>query len=67
MERHFDEELKELNKEILKMAVFAQDAIHKSIEALKNRDKNMAQEVIDKDSEVDQLELIIDERCIDLI
>ena len=67
MERHFDEELKDLHKDILKMAIMAQQAIHKSIEALTNRNKLQAQEVIDTDVEIDELELIIDEKCIDLI
>jgi phosphate transport system protein len=67
MERHFDEELKDLYKGILKMGVMAQEAIFKSIEALKNRDKSIAQEVIVNDDKVDQLELMIDEQCIDLI
>lgn len=67
MERHFDEELKELHKEILKMAVLTQEAIYKSIEALKNREKKEAQAVIDDDDRIDQLELAIDEKCIDLI
>jgi phosphate transport system protein len=67
MERHFDEELNELHQEILKMAALAQEAIKNSIEALKNRDKPQAQNVIDQDDKVDELELTIDERCIDLI
>jgi len=67
MERHFDEELKELHKEILKMGVLAQESIYKSIEALKNRDKERAQEVINTDNKIDELELAIDEHCIDLI
>jgi phosphate transport system protein len=67
MERHFDEELKELHKDILKMGVLAQETIYKSIEALKNRDKAQAQEVINTDNRIDELELAIDERCIDLI
>ncbi len=67
MERHFDEELKGLHKEILKMAAMVQEAIYKSIEALKNRDRAGAQEVIDTDDRIDELELSIDERCIDLI
>lgn len=67
MQRHFDEELKELHKEILKMGVFAQEAIFKSIEALKNRDKLQAKELINTDDRIDELELEIDERCIDLI
>ena len=67
MERHFDEELKELHKEILKMATMTQEAIHKSIEALKDRQKIEAQGVIDSDNKIDELELVIDEKCIDLI
>ncbi|MDD4954012.1 MAG: phosphate signaling complex protein PhoU [Candidatus Omnitrophica bacterium] len=67
MERHFDEELKELQSEILKMGVMAQEAIYKSVEALRNRDKTQAQEVIATDNKIDELELAIDERCIDLI
>jgi len=67
MERHFDEELKELHKELLKMAALAQEAIFKSVEALKTRDSVIATQVIDDDVRLDDLELAIDERCIDLI
>jgi len=67
MERHFDQELQELNKNILKMGAFVEEAIYKSIEALKNRDNHQAKSVIDNDTNIDKLELFIDERCIDLI
>ena len=67
MQRHLDEELKDLHKDILKMGVFAQEAIFKSIEALKDRDNQKAREVIANDSNIDELELAIDEKCIDFI
>jgi phosphate transport system protein len=67
MERHFDEELKDLHQDILKMAIMAQEAIFKSVEALKSRDKLQAQEVIEHDNKIDGLELEIDDKCIDLI
>lgn len=67
MERHFDEELKNLHQDIIKMSIMAQEAIFKSIEALKNHEKIGAQEVIDSDDKIDALELEIDEKCIDLI
>jgi len=67
MERHLDQELKELNKDILKMGAYAEEAIFKSVEALKNRDKDLAKSVIDNDNNIDKLELAVDERCIDLI
>jgi phosphate transport system protein len=67
MERHFDEELKDLNQDILRMGVFAQEAIYKSIESLKNRDRELAKSVIEDDSKIDKLELVVDEKCVDLI
>lgn len=67
MDRHIDEDLKQLHKDILRMGVFAQEAIHKSIEALKARDEKLAREVIDSDNKIDDLELAVDENCIDLI
>ncbi len=67
MERYVDQELNGLNKDILEMGASAEEAIYKSIEALKNRDKEMAERVIKNDSNIDRLELAIDEKCIDLI
>ena len=67
MERHVDQELKGLKEDILKMGALAEEAIYKSIEALKNRDKELAKRVIADDTNVDKLELAVDEKCIDLI
>ncbi|MFA5099876.1 MAG: phosphate signaling complex protein PhoU [Candidatus Omnitrophota bacterium] len=67
MQRHFDEQLKDLHQEILKMGVMAQEAIYRSIEALKGRDKAMAKDVIARDHKIDLMENTIDEQCIDLI
>jgi len=67
MKRHFDEELKKLNTDILKMATLAEEAIFKSIEALKNKDKELAHSVIHEDRKVDELELTVEENAIDLL
>jgi len=67
MHRHFDEELKDLNSLILKMSAYAQEAIDKTIRALKERDRSLAQNVIDSDKAIDELELAIDDKCLDLI
>jgi phosphate transport system protein len=67
MQRHFDDELKGLNQDILKMGAYAEEAIYLSIEALKNRDKELAKKIIANDNNVDELEVAIDEKCIDLI
>jgi phosphate transport system protein len=67
MQRHFDEELKRLNNELLKMAALTEEAIHKSTEALRAHSKDMAQSVIDNDKKIDSLELVIEERAIALL
>ncbi|MBU4186497.1 MAG: phosphate signaling complex protein PhoU [Candidatus Omnitrophica bacterium] len=67
MERHFDDELKTINTDLLKMATMTEEAIYRSIEALKERDKKLAQEVIERDKDIDRLELSIEEKAIDLL
>lgn len=67
MERIFDEELKQLRQHILTMASLVEEAIFKSTEALKQRDKSLAEEVIASDKKIDELENKIDEFCLDLI
>ncbi len=67
MERIFDEELKQLRQYILTMASLVEEAIFKSIEALKQRDKSLAETVITSDKRIDELENKIDEFCLDLI
>jgi phosphate transport system protein len=67
VERHFDEELAKLNTDILKMATLTEEAIHKSIESLKNQDKDLARKVIEDDRFIDELELKIEERALNLL
>jgi phosphate transport system protein len=66
-QRILDKEMDELKDMILKMGVMVQGLIHQSVEALKSQNTQIAQEVIKEDGKVDQLELEIDERCIELI
>ncbi len=67
MERHFDEELNDLRDSILKISDLARKAITESIEALKHSDKTRAKKVVENDHAIDELELAIDEKCIDLL
>ena len=67
MERHLDEELKILNTDLLRMAAMVEEAIHKSIESLKKRDKELATKNIIDDQRIDEMEIKIEERIIDLL
>ncbi len=67
MQRHFDEELGGLKNDILKMGALAREAITNSVEALKAGDPAAAKKVIDSDIAMDELELEIDNKCLNLI
>ncbi|MFH1709777.1 MAG: phosphate signaling complex protein PhoU [bacterium] len=65
--RIFDREIDELKDMILKMGVLVQSLIHKSIDALEKQDVDIAQSVISEGEKVDQLDVEINEKCIQLI
>lgn len=67
MERHLDIELTELNKETVHMATLTEEAIARSIEALTELSVEKAKQVIEDDRKINEMELIIDEKCLDLI
>ncbi|MBF0485711.1 MAG: phosphate signaling complex protein PhoU [Candidatus Omnitrophica bacterium] len=67
MSKHFQDELEDLHNDILKLSAFAEEAIAHAIESLKDQDQELAQSIIDRDQHIDDLELIIDEKCLDLI
>ena len=67
MERHFDEELAGLKEDIIKMGGFVEAAILNSVEALKDLSKDKASEVVLEDRLIDELELKIDEECLDFL
>ena len=67
MERHLDEKLQELKADILRMGDLVERAIGASVEALKQLDRDAAEKVICSDKAVDELELNIDEKSLDLL
>jgi len=67
MKRQFDQELNGLKENLLKMASLAEEAIAKSIKALVERDSTLAQEIIDRDSEINLLEIEINNQCLKLL
>jgi len=65
--RHFDQDLQALKEEILEMGGRAEAIIQKSVEALKRRDRRLAEEVFTDDRAIDRLEIDVDERCVSLL
>ncbi|MEH7483257.1 phosphate signaling complex protein PhoU [Neobacillus drentensis] len=64
---NFDNNLKELKDLLLKMAEKSEHAIQESMIALINQDMEKAQQVIDGDNEIDELEYEINDKALLLI
>ena len=67
MERHFEQQLDELKEQLLLMSGRAETIIRKAVAALDRRDVALANEVFTDDKKIDQMEIDIEERCIELL
>jgi phosphate transport system protein len=67
MQRHFDDELTLLKTDLLIMGAMVEESIFKSIEALKDLNEQEARKIIDDDVLVDEIELRIEEKGLDLL
>jgi phosphate transport system protein len=67
VERHLDQELEDLKKQLLEMGTLVETAIFESIEALKELNAERATKVVIDDKVIDEQENSIDECCLDLL
>ncbi|CAN5862660.1 phosphate signaling complex protein PhoU [soil metagenome] len=65
--RHFHEELAQLKSRLLEMSNLAEDLVRLAMEALLERDPAKAKLVIESDSELDRIEIEVDNACIHLL
>ena len=62
-----ERELEHIRSDILRMGSQVESAIERSIESLKNRDTQLAQQVINDDEEINKLRFAIEEQCLELL
>jgi len=65
--QEFDRELGRLEAELILMSGLVEKAIFDALQALKNRDIDRSQRVIDEDDHIDKTELEIERYCVELI
>jgi phosphate transport system protein len=64
---HFEQHLRELQDHVLAMGSMVETALYRSMEALKNRDLDLAKRVMEDDRLIDAKRYEIEEEAIDLI
>ncbi len=67
MRTRFDEQLVELNNNLITMSAYVETAIDKAIKALVSQNKKLAQETVDGDKRINQMEKDIESQCLKLI
>lgn len=67
MRELFSRELDQIQQEVVAMGVMVEEAVHASIEALKQRDLEKAREIIADDLRINKKRWDIEEQCLQLI
>lgn len=63
----FDQALSELKQDILRMGYYVEESISRAVESLAKQDLSLAQSVIDGDVQIDDQEMLIEDKCMKLI
>ena len=67
MPRHFHEELEALKQTLLAMGGLVEDQIRRVMRALIERNDELAQDVIERDRQVNEYDVKVDEKCVELL
>ncbi len=67
MERHFSTEMQVLSNRLLNMGALVEERVHGAMQALLERRADLAESIIVRDDEVNDLQIEIDDRCLKLL
>jgi phosphate transport system protein len=67
MTRHLQRELDRLKKRILSLGAVVEERVRMAVKAIETRDGELAQRIIDKDYEIDEAEIEIEEECLKIL
>jgi phosphate transport system protein len=67
MSQHLQRDLDNLQRDLLALAASVEEAIHKAIRALQDRQPHLAQQVIDGDNQIDMEENHVEEECLKIL
>jgi phosphate transport system protein len=65
--RHFADELEQLKDQLLAMGRLAEDRLRVALQALVERNDELIEDVISGDSRINELQIVVDERCFTML
>ena len=67
MSKHLQHQIEALKQKILLVGTLVEDAIAKAISALVNRNGDLARGIIERDAEIDRMEVDVEEECLKVL
>ncbi|HVU89962.1 MAG TPA: phosphate signaling complex protein PhoU [Pirellulales bacterium] len=67
MSKHLQHQIEALKQKILLVGTLVEDAIAKAISALVNRNGDLARAIIERDDEIDRMEVDVEEECLKVL
>jgi phosphate transport system protein len=64
---HLQREIERLKKQILTLSAVVEDNVQKAVKAISDRDERLAHRVIDRDFDIDQMEVEVEEECLKIL
>src|SRR5258708_26079365 len=67
MSIHLTRDLETLHQHIMSMCAVVEEVVHRAVEELGRPDVNVSQEIVDRDDEIDQWDVRIEEECLKIL
>jgi len=67
MAKHFQRELEKIKKSILSLGALVEDRVRLAIKSIEKRDAAIAEQVVNMDYEIDEMEVEIEEECLKVL
>jgi phosphate transport system protein len=64
MTKHFERQIERLNERLLVLGGMVEKSVDDAIRAIESRDVDLARKVIDGDTEIDEMEVEVEEECL---
>jgi len=67
MSSHMQKEIDGLKRHVLRLGAVVEEALTKAVDSVERRDARLAAEVIERDTDIDRLEVEIEEECLKVL
>ena len=67
MTRHFQREIDRLKRNMLSLSALVEESVHMAVRSILERDEQLANQVVERDSEIDQVEVEVEEDCLKIM